>query len=191
MALPFTHNSISSENCEIILLHKRYDPPMMLVVIIMAGVATICGIGALETTRELYVAALVVLGVFVAGVPLFRFLFFLKTEQLATPTTLLANVTYIMGYVQWPPTWPNSIIESPKRFSWAEVRHASLGLKPWVFAVDNVQLGLHLRSGKVTFLRVPRISDQEYSSLVEALSNIAKRRGFGFSTEPSLHSPLH
>jgi len=156
----------------------------------MAGVAALCGIGALQSL-SIYWAGLIVLAVLTLGIPVFRVLFFLKTGQLATPTVLLANVTYIMGYVQWPPTWPNSFVETPKRLSWAEVHHASLDLKPWIFATDNVQLTITLNGGKTLVFRVPRITDEEYGKLVETLGAIGRLRGFSFSTEMSPHAPLH
>jgi hypothetical protein len=188
--LPFDKNRLSPEDYEIILLHRRYDPAWRYVIPVMLIVSLICGWGGYETSKSLVYAVATVFTVFVVGLPLFRWLFLLNTGQVATPTDLVANITYVMGHQQWPPIWPNSLTESPVRIAWAEVTQASLRLKPWVFAIDNVQLELTGHNGKTRALRVPRVTDAEYSALVETLAGIAKRQGFTFGEEPAIGPPL-
>lgn len=190
MKLPFTENRLSTKDCEIILRHEPFRHNKKHMIIIAIGIACLCGFGSLEVAQNIPIAIFTTIGVFVGCVIVMPWVFLWTTGQLWVSTDLIANITYVMGHLRWPPTWPSFLTESPIRIAWSEVTNVALRPVPWIFALENIQLELTLRSGKIYDLRVPSLTDSEYNGLIDVLRTIALRRGFHFSIEPALHTPI-
>jgi hypothetical protein len=182
MHLPFKKNRLSPEDLEIILLHRRHDPPWRFVIGLALVIGVLAGFEWYMTWKSPAAALAAGLALFAFGVPVVRWLFIWRTDQIAIPTDLIANATYVMGHDDSTANWSN-VLDTPVRIAWVEVVEVVLILTPDKFRGDHVGLSIGERSGTWRAFRVPRITESEYSDLVKTLEKIAGIHRFRFTEQ--------
>ncbi|MEQ1902205.1 MAG: hypothetical protein ABL866_15905 [Devosia sp.] len=175
----FRTNDISAERYEIVLVSRRFPPSLRLAVTsVIVGVILPTG-SWLLTGVDSETVALRALAIAGFGVPVFYALFYWKTGQL-TGNSLLANITYIRGHVEWSDSL-RYMLKDVTQLSWSEVTKAQIIPRPGLFAQHRTALALGLRDGTQLKLSVPNLRPSEEVLLAEALGAITARNGIRFS----------
>ncbi|MET3900692.1 hypothetical protein ABIB57_004658 [Devosia sp. UYZn731] len=190
MTIPYREHRFSPHDCEFVLATRKFYPQVMHVVIVALALGILTLAGGWEIGLELWVSACIAVGVAIASLGAIPLLFLWRTGQLAVENYLLGNISSVMGYVNWPPIWQNVVAERAVTFDWAEIEHVVLRPKPWIIALNNLNLELNFHDGRQRILRVPQLAPDEIEAFVGVLGQIALRRGFQFHEGHPLHPPL-
>ncbi|WP_284387091.1 hypothetical protein [Devosia yakushimensis] len=190
MKLPFDQHYFSLDECEFVLVTRKFYPQPLQVVLISIALIPLIALGAWQKGLDLWVSAGVIGGTVIASLFFVPLLFQLRTGQLGAGNYVVGNITSVMGHVDWPPIWSNILAERAVTYNWSEIGLITLRAEPWAVAPNNFQLELDFHDGRMRHLRVPNLNAEDMEKFAAVLELIALRRGIRFQWG-SAHRPVH